>query len=63
MLDADAEGVDGWQSFSVRTEKGGPISNQPGFSVWKSKTSLIAWSDGGVSACAVVSRCSVPSGP
>ncbi len=50
----------GWHTFSVRTENG-PSSKAPDFSVWKSKTSPIAVGDG-VSAYAVVSRCSAPSG-
>ena len=62
VLDADAERLDGMGGrVSVRTVKG-PISKVPDFSVWKSKTSLIECSEG-VSAYAVVSRCSVPSGP
>ena len=35
----------GWQTRSVRTEKG-PTSKVPGFRVWKSKTSLIAEAEG-----------------
>ncbi len=50
----------GWRTRSVCTVNG-PISNVPGFTVWKSKTSLIEEAVG-VSAYAVVSRCSVPSG-
>ncbi len=51
----------GCRTRSVCTVKG-PMSNVPGLTVWKSNTSLIEEADG-VSAYAVVSRCSVPSGP
>lgn len=51
----------GWLTRSACTVKG-PISNAPRSSARKSKTSLIDVSDG-VSAYAVVSRCSVPLGP
>ncbi len=51
----------GWLTFSVCTENG-PISKEPGLTVWKSKTSLMEEAEG-VSAYAVVRRCSVPSGP